>query len=375
MKHLVLVLLLCIPLLGLPQSSKKSSSTAKKTTKNTTASKKKKKKATTAQYKNSTKKPSSVQAKPTIQAHSTPQQAITAEKKTPSTQTPKTEKNSSQNLRYIPNNLDVIYAENDFEEDEDLALLEEDEVDEGTENEADILYAGFDTSAIHYPKFDFSQKQDTTFLFLTSKKRGDVYVHPCKGLTTSYFGPRGRRYHYGIDVNLNTGDPVVSAFHGTVRIAKFNKTYGNLVVVRHENGLETFYAHLSAIDVEAGDVVKAGQQIGLGGNTGRSRGSHLHFEVRYLGAAINPEYVIDFHKYCLISDTLALTKEFFKHQSSYEKKLLASSSNKTKYYKIKKGDTLASIAKKNRTTVKQLCKLNKISPKKPIQAGKKIRVS
>ncbi len=288
-----------------------------------------------------------------------------------------TPKQGSQ--KYIPKGqIELIYLENDITPDEDEDIYDDEETDNGTENESDILYAGFDTSAIHYPKFDFSQKQDTTFLYLASKRKGEVYVHPYNGRTTSYFGPRGRRFHYGIDIALATGDPVVAAFHGTVRIAKFNKTYGNLVVVRHENGLETFYAHLSAIDVEAGDVVKAGQQIGLGGNTGRSRGSHLHFEVRYLGAAINPEHVINFNKYCLLSDTLLLTKETFKHQSSVERqKQLASTYNKkkSKFYTVRRGDTLASIAKKNRTTVKQLCKLNKINAKKPIQAGKKLRVS
>ena len=101
-------------------------------------------------------------------------------------------------------------------------------------------------------------------------------------------------------------------FDGKVRIAKRAGAYGNLVVIRHDNGLETYYAHLSKINVEVNQDVKAGEILGLGGSTGRSTGPHLHLEIRYLGAAINPEKVIDFKTYSLISDTLMLTQDCFK---------------------------------------------------------------
>ncbi len=285
--------------------------------------------------------------------------------------------------KYVPKKLDVIYVEQDEDFSADL------DEDEGTESEDDILYAGFDTSAIHYPKYDFSNKLDTTILVLINKK--SVYVHPFKGKVTSQFGPRRRRYHYGIDVNLQTGDPVVAAFDGTVRIAKRNRTYGNLVVIRHENGLETFYAHLSAIEVIPEQKVKAGDLIGLGGNTGRSRGSHLHLETRYLGAAINPIDIIDFENFCLKRDTLFLTKDNFKHHQKYNRndnRSLLASKGKTatkgkargssiasaKYYKIRKGDTLGSIAQRNGTTVKAICRLNGIKENKTLQIGKSLKV-
>lgn len=286
-------------------------------------------------------------------------------------------KKDSLKQKYIPKKLDVIYVEKSED------YLPDGDEDEGTESEDDILYASFDTNAIHYPKFDFSNKTDTTIIALVNKKLANEYVHPFEGNVTSRFGPRRKRYHYGIDLKLQTGDPVVAAFDGTVRIAKRNRTYGNLVVIRHENGLETFYAHLSAIEVVPEQKVKAGDLIGLGGNTGRSRGSHLHFEVRYLGAAINPDDVIDFNNYCLHSDTLFLTKSNFRHHQKYKgtenQSLLASggkatSNSNVKYYKIRSGDTLGAIARRNNTTVNALCRLNGIKANKTLAIGKTLRV-
>ena len=114
---------------------------------------------------------------------------------------------------------------------------------------------------------------------------------------TSPFGPRWRRMHNGLDLKVNIGDTIVAAFDGKVRIVKYERRgYGKYVVIRHDNGLETVYGHLSKQLVEENQLVKAGEVIGLGGNTGRSTGSHLHFETRFLGIAINPIYMFDFPK-------------------------------------------------------------------------------
>lgn len=234
--------------------------------------------------------------------------------------------------------------------------------------EGDTLYESFDNEMIHYPKVDFSNKLDTTVIPLVDFAKGNVYSHPYRGEVTSHFGLRKYRYHYGTDVNLETGDSVLCAFDGRVRVIKKSRSYGFVVVVRHLNGLETLYAHLSLINVFPEQFVKAGDLIGFGGNTGRSRGSHLHFETRYLGAPINPEDIIDFTNFKLISDTLYLNKYHFRYQNEINKLKQA------RFHKVKKGETLGSIAKKYHTSIAALRKLNKMGNKTLIRAGKKIRV-
>lgn len=119
------------------------------------------------------------------------------------------------------------------------------------------------------------------------------FVVPFNGRVTSPFGPRRHRIHKGTDIDLETGDSVMCAFDGVVRVAQYSGGYGNVVVVRHFNGLETIYAHLSKLNVAPGQRVSAGELIGMGGQTGRATGSHLHFEIRYLGFALDSAFLID----------------------------------------------------------------------------------
>ncbi|NVN94963.1 MAG: peptidoglycan DD-metalloendopeptidase family protein [Bacteroidetes bacterium] len=234
--------------------------------------------------------------------------------------------------------------------------------------EDDTLYSSFDNEIIHYPKVDFSNKTDTTILFLTDASKKSFYVNPHNGEVTSRFGLRHRRYHYGTDINLETGDSVLSAFDGRVRITKLSSSYGYVIVIRHLNGVETLYAHLSQINVTNDQLVKAGELIGLGGNTGHSHGSHLHFEIRYLGAPINPEDIIDFGKGQLISDKLFLTAYHFRYQREIAKLKEAC------FHKVKSGESLGSIARKYHTTTKTLRKLNRLKTSSLIRTGVKIRV-
>mgnify|MGYP003308147906 FL=1 len=204
------------------------------------------------------------------------------------------------------------------------------------------------------------------------KFKNKLYAHPADNYrVSSRFGPRRRRFHYGIDLAMPTGTPIYSTFDGTIRVAKYNKSYGNLVVIRHDNGLETYYAHLSRIQVKPGQEVKAGEQIGLAGNTGRSYGSHLHFETRYLGAAINPDIIIDFsengHK--LKNDTLQLTASCFRPKGANK-----SYQGGGQYYRVRKGDTLGAIARRNGTTVAKLCRLNGLKKTSIIRPGQRLRV-
>lgn len=225
------------------------------------------------------------------------------------------------------------------------------------------------------------------------------FVFPIEGEFLSPFGQRGRRIHSGVDIRLNAGDPVAVAFDGVVRMARYYSSYGNCVVVRHYNGLETLYSHLSKIKVKPNEVLKAGDIIGLGGRTGRATCNHLHFETRFQGKAFNPKQLIDFNTFSLLSDTLQISKSsfglsrdympsfdanekasdsvFVKNSNDIASKEVSKSTApkvKKKYHTIKSGDTLSSISRKHGTTVKQVCALNGIKASKKLKPGTKLRV-
>ncbi|MCQ2286784.1 MAG: peptidoglycan DD-metalloendopeptidase family protein [Bacteroidales bacterium] len=240
------------------------------------------------------------------------------------------------------------------------------------------IYENFDVISTHYRPLN-PVKADTLLL--------NGYCHPAKFRVTSNFGRRKRRMHYGIDLGYPTGTPVVAAFDGIVRISKGNAGgYGNLVVIRHYNKLETYYAHLSKRLVNPGQMVHAGDTIGLGGNTGRSYGSHLHFETRYLGTPFNPTKIIDFNNYQLLTDTLYIAQNAVKIQTptEAEKRAIAAASQQSKssgssgssgkvYHKIRKGETLSTIARKYHTSVSAIKRLNGMKSDF-IREGKSLRV-
>jgi hypothetical protein len=238
---------------------------------------------------------------------------------------------------------------------------------------------------------DLSKLKDTLWLCVADEAHKD-FVIPFNGVVTSRYGFRGGRYHNGIDIDVETGDSIVSAWDGKVRYAEFNDGgFGNLVIVRHYNGLETIYAHLSKIDVTYNQEVKAGELLGLGGNTGRSRGSHLHFEIRFYDAPINPEEIINFDTKTLKDENLLVHKAIFRpgakptdlnthdHDHAAEataavvKKAKAKAAT-TKSHRVRAGETLSQIAAKYGTTIGRICKLNGIRANRPIQAGRTIRV-
>jgi murein DD-endopeptidase MepM/ murein hydrolase activator NlpD len=214
------------------------------------------------------------------------------------------------------------------------------------------------------------------------------FVMPVEGTFLSPFGYRGRRVHSGVDIKLEAGDPVSAAFDGVVRMARKYSGYGNCVVIRHFNGLETLYGHLSKIKVKVNQLVKAGDIIGLGGRTGRATCNHLHFETRFQGKAFNPKQLIDFNTYSLVSDTFNVTKSTYGLSRDYlpetlnttpvadngAKQTNAKSSKPKKYHTIKSGDTLSSLSRKYGTSVKQLCSINGIKASKTLKLGTKLRV-
>lgn len=228
------------------------------------------------------------------------------------------------------------------------------------------MYCHWNTDAI----FDRSNSprfvHDTLRLVLS---QSDCDHHmPCGGKLNSAFGTRHGRMHYGVDLELETGDPVVCAFAGMVRIAKYNKSFGNVVVVRHMNGLETLYAHLSKLKVAPGQMIEAGDTVGLGGNTGRSHGSHLHFEVRFLDQPIDPSLVFDIENGSLKACTFDIHKGTFATIAAAK-----AAANARKYYAVRSGDTLSAIARRYHTSVVALCKLNGIRQTSTLRVGQRVR--
>lgn len=221
------------------------------------------------------------------------------------------------------------------------------------------------------------------------------FAMPCPGYVTSPYGYRRRfrREHKGIDLKLQTGDTVYAAFDGRVRLTNFERRgYGYYVIVRHTNGLETVYGHLSRFLVEPDQDVKAGEPIALGGNTGRSFGSHLHFETRFMGIPINPAAIFDFANQTVHTDTYTFDKNTYKRARNFDpaaneqyaskyrasrpasQSATASSGSRSKNYTVRRGDTLSRIASRNGVSVRQLCKLNGLTTKSKLQPGKKLRL-
>jgi len=232
---------------------------------------------------------------------------------------------------------------------------------------------------------DMSKLKDTLWLCVNDDYDQNFHM-PAPGIVTSRYGPRNGRSHNGIDIDLETGDTVYATWSGKVRYAKYNDGgYGNLVIIRHPNGLETLYAHLSKFLVYPDQDIVAGEPIGLGGNTGRSYGAHLHYEIRFYYVPMNPEEVIDFSKKELKNENLFVHKGLFRpgakpsdyyedHPTEVIQAPVVVRTPQVRYYKVRPGDTLTEIASRNGTTVSQLCQLNGIKPTSVLQVGRSLRV-
>lgn len=202
-----------------------------------------------------------------------------------------------------------------------------------------------------------------------------AFILPIDTMTriTSKYGPRRRRMHKGVDLKVQIGDTIRAAFDGKVRIKNFERRgYGYYLVVRHPNGLETVYGHLSKFLVGVNDIVRAGDPIALGGNTGRSTGSHLHFETRFLGQAINPAEIIDFENSVPHQDKYVFHNVKINGRRS---NIYTSSNSQMVYHRVKSGDTLGKIARIYGTTVNELCRLNGLKGTSTLRIGQSIRCS
>lgn len=236
----------------------------------------------------------------------------------------------------------------------------------------------WNSTQIHYPANTLPGKTDTiSITFLNSPET--KYVHPFKGKVLSKYGLRHGRMHTGTDIKLVSGDTVRCAFDGRVRLAKRFSGYGNLVLVRHCNGLETVYSHLKAIKVAVNDSVKAGDLIGLGGRTGRATTDHLHFETRLFGQPFDSNKYIDFENGCLRTDKIYYANKRFEIDlANFKKKLTqaeALASGEGTRHVIRKGDNLSTIARRYHTTVKKICVANKITAQTTLKIGRVLMIN
>lgn len=251
----------------------------------------------------------------------------------------------------------------------DLSILEElqaERILSADEIPAEELYGGVWNNEYVHIYGSLTNKPDTFKIDLQN------FSMPIgQGHVTSNFGKRGRRMHNGIDLKVQVGDTIYAAFDGKVRVKRFERRgYGNYLALRHPNGLETVYGHLSGFLVDENDVVKSGDPIALGGNTGRSTGSHLHFEFRFLGQAINPKEIVDFDNFVCHTDAYTITPKAFeapKVANKYTAKSL-------KYHRVRSGDTLYSIARKYGTSIAAITKANGMKSTKTLRVGTSLRI-
>jgi murein DD-endopeptidase MepM/ murein hydrolase activator NlpD len=228
---------------------------------------------------------------------------------------------------------------------------------------SESVYGNWDTKKL-FPYSNELSKHDTTYDLLLVGGSSGKFVSPVDGHINSAFGWRDSSNHQGIDLELRRGDPVRCAFDGMVRVAmRSYGGYGNVVIVRHYNGLETLYAHLNKIKVKPGEFVFAGQELGLGGSTGRSTGAHLHFETRFKGVPINPKYFISFDSHDLVSSSIELKKTRWGY---------AAYPINTDVYTIQKGDNLYELSRQFATSVANLKELNGFTRYPRLKAGDKL---
>jgi len=237
----------------------------------------------------------------------------------------------------------------------------------------DSFFQSFDSMRVDPYGFDGAKFKDTLMMKLydtvpdsAGVLRGWSMPLHRKHYVTSRFGHRRYKWHYGDDLRLAIGDSVTAVFDGVVRVAKYNYGgYGNYIIVRHHNGFETLYGHLSKRLVHVGDLVSAGELVGWGGNTGRSSGPHLHFEVRFRGDAIDPYIMFDFLNDTIRYQTFELSPLHFEYIREMRRRI---------YHRVRSGDTLFGIAGRYHVSWRQIARLNRITTKTTLRIGQRLRI-
>lgn len=228
-------------------------------------------------------------------------------------------------------------------------------------------YASWDSKKIDIYDFDPKDFLDTIPIRLYDPQYGSLWSMPLKdSRLSSEFGLRRFRWHHGVDLRLSTGDDVYSAFDGIVRMASYDRYgYGHFVLIRHRNGLETLYGHLSKLHVSVGQEVRSGDVIGLGGSTGRSTGPHLHFEVRYKGLSVNPEDMFDFTDHKLKQSIFTVTSQNFEHILKMNEAIV---------HRVRSGENLSVIARRYGVSVSHITRMNNITTASVLRVGMGLKI-
>jgi murein DD-endopeptidase MepM/ murein hydrolase activator NlpD len=237
-----------------------------------------------------------------------------------------------------------------------------------------VYISGFDyyklweTNKLNPYGFNGEHYMDSVELILYKEETLGNWHSPLdKTIVTSDFGLRRAVWHYGIDIRVKTGNPVYAAFDGVIRISGYDRRgFGRFIVIRHKNGLETLYAHLSKNLKKLGEEVKAGDIIGKGGNSGRSTAPHLHFELRYSGNAIDPNQIFDFKENKIISSTYIINHNTFAYLEE---------ANKIRYHVIRSGDTLSGLSYRYGVSISKMCSLSGISRNSILRIGQRVRIN
>ncbi len=228
------------------------------------------------------------------------------------------------------------------------------------------LYPTWENSGVHYT----AKLPDSLRIDLRN------FVMPTENTkVTDIFGyrPRRRRAHNGLDIKVQRGDTIRAAFDGKVRITAYQRRgYGHYVVVRHDNGLETVYAHLQRKLVEIDENVKAGDPIGLGGNSGRSTGPHLHFETLLMGKSLDPALFFDFKNQTTTGEFYTYYKPGTRHYDAKSGKMVVEGPE-PKYHKVRKGETISTIARKHGVSQSTIFKLNGLNSRSILRIGQSLR--
>jgi murein DD-endopeptidase MepM/ murein hydrolase activator NlpD len=229
-------------------------------------------------------------------------------------------------------------------------------------------YSIWDSKRINPYHIERDEFDSPIWITLYDTTKGQYWAMPHrKTHINSRFGFRGYRFHFGTDLELDIGDTIRAPFDGIVRAVGYDgRGYGNYIVVRHYNGFETLFGHLSRIDVESQQIVKANETLGMGGSTGRSSGPHLHYEVRYQGNAIDTELLYDYDKWAIKSDKFYLTPAAFKYTFTRSRKVM--------YHRIRPNDTFLGIARKYGVSMHRLFRLNHMNKNSHLRAGRRLRI-
>ena len=275
-----------------------------------------------------------------------------------------------------PSDTTVVGSDTPSEEEEYFTVIQNGKVKDSLN--VSEYYALWNTTSINPYNINASSLRDTIALNLYDCLQR-CWSMPLKGKlkVNSRFTMRNFKYHYGTDIALNTGDTVRAVFDGIVRVVNYDAGgYGHYVVIRHYNGLETLYGHLSLPLVKVKKFIRAGEALGLGGSTGRSTGPHLHFETRFQGNPFNPEIIFIFDRNKIRTGDFRLSPRYFSYVNFSANKKNTGSYLKggAVYHTVAKGDTVASLSIRYGVPVGHICELNRISTSAALKPGSKIRV-